>query len=168
MLRFIKRFLCNHFLNGGGMASIYDVADWFLSKEPMSHKKVQKLCYYFKAWGLALYDGDFLPDYEFQAWVHGPVNMELYQKYKSYGWNDIPQEDDNSEKFTEREKSVLESVWDTYGDLSANALEALTHKEEPWGKARGDCEEFQNCEVPISNEEMKRYYRALYERNQGD
>ncbi len=36
------------------MNNIFDVADWFLSKEAMPHKKLQKLCYYYKAWGLAL------------------------------------------------------------------------------------------------------------------
>ena len=37
------------------MATIFDVADWFLSKEAMTPKK---LCYFYKAWGLALYDED--------------------------------------------------------------------------------------------------------------
>ena len=72
------------------MATVFDVAEWFLSKEAMTPKKVQKLCYYYKAWGLALYDTDFLPDAVFQAWVHGPVCPELYRRYKEYGWNDIP------------------------------------------------------------------------------
>lgn len=36
--------------------SILDIANWFLSKEPMTHKKLQKLCYYAQAWGLALYN----------------------------------------------------------------------------------------------------------------
>lgn len=26
--------------------NIFDVANWFLSKEEMTHKKLQKLCYY--------------------------------------------------------------------------------------------------------------------------
>ena len=31
-------------------ADITDVANWFLLKEDMSHKKIQKLCYYAEAW----------------------------------------------------------------------------------------------------------------------
>ena len=42
------------------MATVFDVSDWFLSKESMTPKKLQKLCYYYKAWGLALYDEDLL------------------------------------------------------------------------------------------------------------
>ena len=150
------------------MATIFDVADWFLSKASMTPKKVQKLCYYYKAWGLALYDQDFLPDDEFQAWVHGPVCPKLYQKYKNFGWNDIPKTQDNSELFADNEREVLESVWLTYGEMSANALEVQTHVEEPWRMARVGVGEFENCENPITNESMRAYYKKVYEANQGE
>ncbi len=150
------------------MATVFDVADWFLSKESMTHKKLQKLCYYYKAWGLALYDVDLLPDTEFQAWVHGPVCPELYQKYKDYGWNNIPKIDNTLYGFNEKEIELLESVWLTYGDMSANALEAHTHTEEPWRLARIGFSEFQNCVNPIKNEWMKSYYKRVYELNQGE
>ena len=150
------------------MATIFDVAEWFLSKESMTPKKVQKLCYYFKAWGLALYDQDFLPESEFQAWVHGPVCPELYQKYKGYGWNDIPSGDDNTSLFNENELEVLESVWFSYGNMSANALEAQTHAEDPWRLARIGVDEFDNCENIITNDSMRRYYKRVYEAYQGE
>ena len=69
---------------------------FILSKEAMTPKKLQKLCYYYKAWGLALYDEDLLPDREFEAWVHGPVNPVLYGVYKNFFWNEIPQKDNKS------------------------------------------------------------------------
>ncbi len=150
------------------MADIFDVATWFLSKAPMTPKKLQKLCYYYKAWGLALYDRDLLPQSEFQAWVHGPVNPQLYAKYKDYGWNDIPQAEDNSKLFSEKEIDLLESVWMTYGNMSANALEAQTHTEEPWRKARRGAPDFQNCVVVIDHEAMKEYYRRVYQEEQGE
>ena len=150
------------------MATVFDVSDWFLSKESMSPKKVQKLCYYYKAWGLALYETDLLPNSVFEAWVHGPVCDELYQEYKGYGWNDIPQTEDNSDKFNEKELDILESVWLTYGDMSANALEVQTHLEEPWRKARKGVPEGVICTEPISNKDMEVFYRKLYDENQGD
>ena len=150
------------------MATIFDVADWFLSKEPMPPKKLQKLCYYYKAWGLALYDEDFLPDSQFEAWVHGPVNPRLYRKYKSFYWRDIPQKTDNSGKFTEHELDVLESVWSSYGSMTANALEAQTHAEIPWRNARAGIDEFANCTRVIRNRDMMKYYRELYEAHQGE
>lgn len=150
------------------MASVFDVAHWFLSKESMTPKKVQKLCYYYKAWGLALYDRDFLPDADFQAWVHGPVCPELYQMYKDYGWNDIPQYTGTLYDFNKNEKDVLEAVWFTYGDMTANALEAQTHSQEPWQRAREGYDDFQNCEVVIKPEWMKAYYKQLYQKHQGE
>ena len=59
------------------MFTIFDIANWFLSKEGMTHKKLQKLCYYAQAWYLALYKNKLIDGY-FEAWVHGPVNSSLY------------------------------------------------------------------------------------------
>ena len=89
------------------MADIFDVATWFLSKASMTPKKLQKLCYYFKARGLALIDDDVLPGVDFQAWIHGPVYPPLYAKYKDFYWNFIPEAEDNSDKFTKQELEIL-------------------------------------------------------------
>ena len=150
------------------MATIFDVSDWFLSKSTMTPKKLQKLCYYYKAWGLALYNEDMLPDSQFEAWVHGPVNPMLYQRYLRYVWQEIPQKPDNSEQFSEREIDLLESIWLTYGKMSGNALEAQTHIEQPWRKAREGLAEFAKSKKAISNEDMRKYYLELYLRNQGE
>lgn len=150
-------------------ATIFNVTDWLLGKEPMTHKKLQKLAYYYKAWGLALYDKDLIPCYEFMAWVHGPVNRELYDKYHDMGWNDIVIDPDCIRyEFCDKEEELLESIWLTYGDKSANELEALTHKEAPWIKARNGIGEWDRCETIISHEDMKQYYRSIYESVQGD
>ena len=52
------------------MESIYSVANYFLSKEPMTHKKLQKMCYFAQAWHMANYDSPLVPN-RFEAWVHG-------------------------------------------------------------------------------------------------
>ena len=150
------------------MATVFDVSDWFLSKESMTPKKLQKLCYYYKAWGLTLYDEDLLSYIKFEAWVHGPVNSELYRYYKGYLWKNILQCPDNSREFNSRELELWESVWYTYGELTANAIEVLTHMEEPWRKARGSLEEFASCTHEITNENMKSYYCRIYEEHQGE
>ncbi len=151
------------------MATIFDVADWFLHQEAMTPKKLQKLCYYYKAWGLALYGEDLLPDSVFEAWVHGPVNPELYRKYNGYYWTNIRRKrKNNAETFTDNEIELLKAVWNTYGELTANALEVQTHSESPWRKARAGIDEFTNSTNPISNEDMKMYYRELYDSYQGE
>lgn len=78
------------------MSRLNTVAQYFLSKESMSLKKLQKLVYYAYGWTLALLN-ESLENMEYhlfpnriEAWVHGPTIPDLYHKYKSYGWNDIP------------------------------------------------------------------------------
>lgn len=143
------------------MARVYDVANWFLSKEKMTHKKLQKLCYYAQAWSYALKDKPLI-DAEFQAWVHGPVCPQLYEQYKGSGMMDLTADPRSHFDFSSNEEELLESVWETYGSLTGNALEVLTHSEPPWRNARAGCAENQICQNVISSEDMKRYYKSIY------
>ena len=78
------------------MLAAEDVAGYFLMKqrsdeviEPLTHLKIQKLCYYAQGFALAILDKPlFFEDIE--HWKHGPVIPTLYQKYKSYGASPIP------------------------------------------------------------------------------
>lgn len=69
--------------------TVFDIADGFLAMESVTHKKLQKLCYYAYSWYLTLYDKRLFP-HTFEAWIHGPVQPQLYQKYKHTGWQPIP------------------------------------------------------------------------------
>ena len=71
-----------------GKYSVFDIANWFLSKGEMTHKKLQKLCYYAQAWCYALKDYR-LENTDFQAWVHGPVSPALWERFKSFGYDPI-------------------------------------------------------------------------------
>lgn len=142
------------------MFTVFDIANWFLSKESMTHKKLQKLCYYAQAWYLALYD-EKLIDGDFEAWIHGPVNPYLYYEYKDYRWNEIrkkrkkPSLDNTTNDFLER-------VWATYGDCDGHQLEAFTHEETPWINARKGLGPWESSKNIISTEDMKNYYYDLY------
>ncbi len=148
---------------GGNMPdlSIQDVANWFLAKESMTHKKLQKMCYYAVAWGYALTNDKIVKDDEFQAWVHGPVSKTLYTKYKDNGWNLLPKFEGEL-TVPDNVNELLESVWVTYGDKDGNELEALSHIEQPWMKAREGIDESQRSESPIDPEDMKSYYLSIY------
>lgn len=143
---------------------VFDVADFFLTKESMTPKKLQKLSYYAEAWHQALLDKPLIHDESFQAWVHGPVAPNLYRKYKEYGWRPIPQEKDKgvNERFCDDSLSILESVWETYGDQDGNSLEALTHSELPWRNARVGLDSRTNANNVIAVEDMKKYYQEIY------
>lgn len=140
---------------------IFDLANWFLAKEPMTHKKLQKLCYYAVAWGWALMNKPIVKDSDFEAWVHGPVSKPLYDKYKGSGWNNIKKEKE-SPKFPSDIEELLKSVWDTYGDKDGNELEALSHSEKPWKEARTNLNEEERGDVKINPETMKSFYLSIY------
>lgn len=139
------------------------VAEAFLSLESMSNKKLQKLCYYAYAWFLVLHNNDLFCN-RFQAWVHGPVDPSLYRRYRDYGWDDIPQGSRpviDSDIF-----GFIEEVFAAYGEMNADELEYLTHREDPWISARGGLSEFASCSSQIDSEVIRSYYTKILETNQ--
>ena len=141
--------------------NIYDVAKIFLSFDSMTHKKLQKLCYYAQAWHLALFKEPLL-DEDFEAWVHGPVSPNLYQKYKNNGWEKIEQKNINKEYDLET-MEFLEYIYNMYGDFSGDQLEHLTHEEDPWLEAREGLSERDSSNRIIKSKTMKKYYSNAFE-----
>ena len=139
---------------------IYDLANAFLMIGSMTHKKLQKLCYYAKAWYLAINDTN-LVDEPFEAWVHGAVQPKLYQKYRAYGFQPIPMYKGPIESLPEEFMSFSREIFDAYGDLTGDELERLNHSEYPWIKARKGLKPWQNSDKEISEDDMKTFYRKL-------
>ena len=143
------------------MHTVFDIANWFLKKQSMTHKKLQKMCYYAQAWSYALKDRPIM-DAQFEAWVHGPVCRELYEKYKGNYLVELTADPGFNMHFSPGDEELLESVFETYGEFSGNALEVLTHSEMPWINARSGCSNSERCDNPISAEDMKQYYKSIY------
>ena len=65
------------------------IAKYFLTKESMTQKKLQKLVYYAYAWYIVSFNNNvnrikhllFIEKPE--AWVHGPVFRTLYDAYRT-------------------------------------------------------------------------------------
>lgn len=146
-----------------GKYSIVEIANWFLNKESMTHKKLQKLCYYAQAWNYTLKTTKLI-DTCFEAWVHGPVSPVLYERFKTFGYNTIKMTGEYVASIEQEDEEILESVWETYGEYTGNALEALTHTEEPWKEARKGYAPIEKCQVIIELEDMKQYYETIYNR----
>ena len=150
------------------MNTIFDIANWFLANidreagDTISHLKLQKLVYYAQAWYLALYDKAIFEN-DFQAWAHGPANPELYDKYKDYGHEQIPDTEDDINVNANLYDFLL-NVLDIYGKYSAKYLESLTHSETPWIQTRGNLPEGAYCDSIIEKDLMKKYYREKYEK----
>ena len=154
-------YFINNIENEKGKYSILDIANWFLMKESMTHKKLQKLCYYAQAWCYAL-KGYKLADTSFEAWIHGPVSPVLYERFKDFGFDTIQIKGNFKPHFDQQDLEILESVWVTYGGHTGNALEALSHSELPWREARVGYAPDERCSIPISPQVMISYYRSIY------
>lgn len=147
------------------MYSIDDISNFYLSKKSMSPKKLQKILYYAYSWTLAIFN-DCVEELDFklfnepiEAWVHGPVVPCIYQKYKSYGWGDIPKSTMcNNYTIPNEIVEILDQVWDVYGEFSGNQLEAFTHSETPWIIARIGCSLTSPSHNVISDIEIFKYY----------
>ena len=148
---------------GGSLkrGDVFDLARAFLNISSMTHKKLQKLCYYAKAWYLALYDENLIDD-AFEAWVNGAVQPHLYQEYRIYGFQYIPKEFD-ARGIPEEFLSFAREIYESYGDLDGDELERLNHTEQPWLNARKGLKPWQGSDNIISEEDMKIYYRKLME-----
>lgn len=143
-----------------GKYSVFTIANWFLRKEQMTHKKLQKLCYYAQAWCYAI-KGYRLEDTDYQAWVHGPVSPALYERFKNFGYDTICIRGHEDLNIDAEDVELLEDVWETYGRLTGNALEALSHRELPWIEARKGYSETERCTVVIDPNNMKNYYKSI-------
>lgn len=115
-----------------------DVAEYFLRlTEPevgdtLSNLKVQKLLYYAQGFSLALYNKPLFED-DFHAWMYGPAIPSLYDLYKQYGSDAIPEpEKFNVNKYSKKEQELLNEIHWVYGQYSAWKLRDLIYKERPY------------------------------------
>jgi uncharacterized phage-associated protein len=142
----------------------YVIAEFHESEDLITNMKVQKLLYYIQGWHLGLYGTPVFAD-DFEAWVHGPVQYEVYNEYKNYKWNPI---------IKPVVKPVLEQslvshisqVLECYGGETAYSLELMTHKEWPWIEARDDLAPTEPSGNIIFTETMKKYFADLARKNE--
>lgn len=150
--------------------SIHDVCDYVIdnvinSGEVLSNLKLQKLLYYIQAWHLVFEDTSLF-DNKFEAWVHGPVSRDLFDRFSSNKslYSDIHLDDirDNFSpaSLNEETRSHINRVLSVYAKFSGSQLEEMTHREEPWAKAREGVQPWERCSKVIDEQVMKSYYSA--------
>ncbi|WP_343695468.1 type II toxin-antitoxin system antitoxin SocA domain-containing protein [Flavobacterium sp.] len=153
------------------MVNVRQVSDYIIFRlkseggNSLDTLKHQKLLYYVQAWHL-VFNGTKMFESEFQAWIHGPVNREIYNLYrdKKYLYSEMHVNDilnmQNIDTLTSEEKIHIDNVLDAYAKFSSTQLEHMTHNEKPWIEAREGYGPYQRCEVDIDTEVMKSYYSA--------
>jgi uncharacterized phage-associated protein len=148
------------------MENAIDVARYFLGKadrdagDAPTHLWLQKLVYYAQAWNL-VFLGRPLFQESVEAWKNGPVVPSVWQEYKKYEMNVIPEQTvvgDSLFSSNKESDNLLAVVWDRYGGLTASSLWKLTHSETPWKNARIGLRLDEASKNPISLEDMRTYY----------
>jgi len=161
-------------MEGQEMATLNDVCDYIISKtaqDGLSLLKLQKLLYYCQAWHLAFDKGPLFQG-RFQAWVHGPVNREIYDRFRdAKGLYDSVSSDDiradfSYETISVEQRAHIDAVLDVYCKFTGDQLEAMTHEEEPWITARCGIPLHQRCENQIDEELMKACYKSRLPQNE--
>jgi len=125
------------------MADVFDVSDFFISQaqsninDTITNLRLNKLLFFAQAWYLSRYSDPLFCD-DIEAWDFGPVIPVVYQKYKSYGKNniDITSHDYGSSVLSGNELQVLIDVLNYYGRFSTTELVNISHQEGgPWDMA---------------------------------
>lgn len=153
------------------MITINEVCDYIIfrlkseEKCSLNHLKLQKLLYYVQAWHLAFYGKTFF-DGKFQAWIHGPVNRSIYNRFKDskYIYSSIDLEDileiEITSKLEQKDKEHIDVVLEIYAGFSDTDLESKTHQEEPWINARKGFKPSERCEMELDEKIMLSYFKA--------
>ncbi len=155
------------------MTTVHDVVDYITlkldeAKSGLNTLKLQKLAYYTQAWRLAL-KNERLFHGGFQAWIHGPVNRELYDRFsKTHMMYDLVKASDirpefDLEKMPKEVREHIDEVLEAYARFSGPQLESMTHDEEPWIQARGGRKASERCETEIDEALMASFYKKMLE-----
>ena len=149
------------------MKSAIHVAEYILQKanaanDTVTPMQILKLVYMCHGWMLGLY-GRQLIKQDVEAWKYGPVIRELYEEVRDYRSAAITDSlCSNLPEFDVLEKSIMDQVYQKYGQYSGPALSRITHEVgSPWHKTYTMLG--QNC--VISNDLIEDYYKKLADSN---
>lgn len=157
---------------------IFKISNYLIARSDnagdlITNKKLQKLLYYVKAWGLVYFSPKGVIDEPFEAWVHGPVCRTVYSAYKHFGYRPLTVDYNgvsSSEYIRNFRNSVsddeqsmvdlIDAVFEEYGQHTSLQLELLSHSEDPWLEAREGLAPNETGCSEISETTMKSYYAA--------
>jgi len=151
--------------------SALQLSDYILKNHgPMSHLKLQKLLYYSDAYHLAFFSRQLVQE-SFQAWVHGPVCVEVYHALKgsSVLYSDVAFNQEHAgydpieyitNTLTTKQKELTDDVLGTLSKWKDSELEAATHREKPWLEARAGKSPSEYHDGVISKVTMMEFYKT--------
>jgi len=111
--------------------SKYIISYYNQNNKPITNLELQKLVYFLEAIYIVYTDEDYLFEEDFLAWNFGPVNLEIYNQYKSFG--SLPIELETSISINPNNLKYIETLYISFKDFSVTQLVNLSHaKGSPW------------------------------------
>lgn len=154
------------------MNNINDIADYIILKIRLEednslfiNMKLQKLLFYVQAWsyginGQAMFVGDF------EAWMHGPINREIYNRFSPTKtlYSEISLDDciNKNVSLSEDDAKFIDYILENYSDYSDAELGRLVRSEAPWIETRGNKSQYERCHDIISPLLMEPYYKERW------
>ena len=137
--------------------------------------KLHKLIYYAHGWHLGYKRGPLL-DETLEAWQYGPVVPSVHREFLEFGASPITRSAqefdwdtmewtnptiDHSDTFV---RSLLDRVWEVYGEFTVAQLSGLTHaSESPWSVTRKSNPGVRHAGIP--NSVVKEHFEDRVRRN---
>ncbi len=123
-----------------------DIANYFLilldrdEGDSITHLKLQKLIYFAQGVSISLTDR-LLFDEPMIALQHGPVSSSVYNIFKVFGNNTIPQPPEmDFDIYNQSIKNLIYKVYNIYGEHTASYLRNLSHEHTAWKNAHNSNE----------------------------
>lgn len=123
---------------------------------------LQKILYYAQGFYKAFF-GKFLFEDDCQAWVHGPVYVNIYEKYKEFKSANIciDIDYDIEDTIVDEKREILNAIIKYFGYYNGKALEKMSHYETPWINARKGLLPTENSNNIMNKEDIKEYFEKV-------
>lgn len=144
-------------------SKIVQVTQYFLiNLEDSTNMAINKLLHFAQVSHYMVFGTPLFVD-ESQAWVHGPVYSDIYQKYKKYRKDVIlpTVKNDRILNLTSQERDILEEIILYFGCYSATTLRNMSHIENIWLDARDGLNKTESSEEPIKLKDIESYALML-------
>lgn len=154
------------------MIEIDDITDYIISQIKSEEKrvslinlKIQKLLYYIQAWSYGINQGPLFNG-EFQAWIHGPINVHIFERFSAsktlYSEINLTDRIKDNIELPDEIAEFVDFILENYVKFSGAELEQLIQEDLPWLKTRGHLGKNEKSTDVIEPELLRNYYGKLW------
>lgn len=145
-------------------SKLYNIGTYIIdSNDEISGMPLQKILYFINGFSKKLL-GHYLFNDQAQAWIHGPVYVELYDAFAPFTNNPIDGKKllkDKEFDLTEEEKDYIDKVSIYFSCYSGSKLRNMSHMTDPWINARKGLKDAEYSDRIISQEDITKYFNKI-------